>query len=226
VQRAGRGGGSVRCSAGRRAAAQQDAAQHAVAGEPRRSLAIGASPPARTQHTTHTDGMGPELDRLRVAVLELRFRPSEVACAAPCLLTFELDHGATPQRIQLIDVTRCTRSGGSAAEEERAVDSSGGECDCAGEPVEGVPGARLLAVSPQLIPGSAHTFKIGRPGEMRSAVWKHVEVCCSVQLCCGRACMCFSPPCTIIVPHAKRITPAHQNSAQALTFLPARCSHS
>lgn len=83
---------------------------------------------------------------------ELRFRPCDVACAAPCLLSFVLEPGATQQRIQLVAVTGCR--GGDAG------DAGGG----GGDDVEGLPGARVVEVSPQLRAGGGHTFRVDKPG--------------------------------------------------------------
>ncbi|KAI8472214.1 MAG: hypothetical protein J3K34DRAFT_457960 [Monoraphidium minutum] len=100
------------------------------------------------------DGLAAGPQRVSVSVEELRFRPCDVACAAPCLLTFTLSARATAQRIQLVDVTAC---GGGGADDG----GGGGGGDCG---VEGLPGARVLDVSPELRPGGAHTFRISSPG--------------------------------------------------------------
>ncbi|KIY92971.1 hypothetical protein MNEG_14992, partial [Monoraphidium neglectum] len=115
------------------------------------------------------DGLGPGPQRLNVSVQELRFRPCDAECAAPCLLTFTLDDGATPQRIQLIDATHAAQQrqqqqqqqeGGGTPGPERP-SGIGGGCDV-GE--AGFEGARVVGVSPQLQPGGAHTFRIESPG--------------------------------------------------------------
>jgi hypothetical protein len=138
-----------------------------------------ANPHSRPASPPSADGQGPGAERLTVAVEELRFRPCDLAAAAPCLLTLRLARGATPQRVQLFDVSGCGSGGGESGALRRVSgDDTAGDCrEGGGEPVEGVTGARLVATSAQLRPGESHTFKINGPGERLAGCWRRRMAC-------------------------------------------------